>query len=308
MIQPNFKLITNELGLNHAEVIIEPLPQNFGHTIGNALRRVLLTSLPGAAAVRVKIDGIQHQFTTIDGLQEDILELILNLKELRFVLETGESAKAKLNVKGEKVVTGADLELPAGVRLVNPDHVLANLTSAKAKLSAVIEIESGFGYVSAEKYATNEIGIIPLDASFSPILRVNYRIEATRVGRRTDLDKVILDITSNGSIEPETAVIESAKILSAFFSQVHNPVFDESQDALGISTKLDPNPQPIEDLDLPVRVVNALKKGGYKNIADLTNATVADLVKVKNIGDKSAEEIIKKAKKKSWAENIDPNR
>jgi DNA-directed RNA polymerase subunit alpha len=298
MIQPNFKLTTNELGLNHAEVTIEPLPQNFGHTIGNAIRRVLLTSLPGAAAVRVKIDGIDHQFTTLDGLQEDILELILNLKELRFVLETGESAKAKLNIKGEKVVTATDLELPAGVRLVNPDHVLAHLTSAKAKLSATIEIESGYGYVTAEKYATNEVGVIPLDASFSPVLKVNYRIEATRVGRRTDLDKVILDITTNGAINPEIAVIESSKILSTFFTQVHNPIFDESQDNLTASTKSDTNPQPIEDLDLPVRVVNALKKGGYKNIADLTSATVADLVKVKNIGEKSAEEIIKKAKKR----------
>lgn len=298
MIKPNFKLTTNEISQNRAEVIIEPLPQNFGHTIGNSLRRVLLTSLPGAAAVRVKIDSIDHQFTTLEGLQEDILELILNLKELRFVLETGESAKVRLNIKGEKIVTAADLELPAGVKLVNPDKILAHLNSAKAKLSATIDVESGFGYVSAEKYATNEVGIIPLDASFSPILKVNYRVEATRVGRRTDLDKVILDIITNGSIEPETAVIESAKILSTFFTQVHNPTFDESQESLVTFGKSELNLQPVEDLDLPVRVVNALRKGGFKNIADLANISVADLVKVKNIGEKSAEEIINKAKKR----------
>jgi DNA-directed RNA polymerase subunit alpha len=298
MIKPNFKLTTSEIEKNRAEVVIEPLPQNFGHTIGNALRRVLLTSLPGAAAVRVKIDGIDHQFTTLEGLKEDILELILNLKELRFVIEAGDSAKVKLNVKGEKVVTAADLELPAGVRLINPEHVLANLTSSKAKLSAVIDIETGFGYVSADKYATNEVGVIPLDASFSPILRVNYRIEATRVGRKTDLDKVILNITTNGAIEPETAVIESSKILSTFFTQVHNPVFDESQEGLVSGVRSDFSAQPVDDLDLPVRVVNALKKGGYKNISDLSSVSIADLVKVKNIGEKSAEDIIKKAKKR----------
>lgn len=299
MIEPNFKLTTTSLGLNRAEIVIEPLPQNFGHTVGNAIRRVLLSSLTGAAPVRVKIDGVQHQFTTLDGVEEDILQFILNLKELRFVLETGDQAKVRLEVKGARVVTGADLELPAGVILVNPDQVLANLSSAKAKLSAVIDIESGIGYSPVEKYITDEVGVIPLDASFSPVLKANYTVEATRVGRRSDLDKVILDITTNGSIDPETAVIESSKILSSFFTQVHNPVFAEvAEGVVSSGVKSDVDQQLIDELDLPVRISNALKKGGYKTLLDLSSATVADLVKVKNIGEKSAEEIIKKAKAK----------
>jgi len=297
MIQPNFKLSVNDLGVNHAEVVLEPLAQNFGHTIGNALRRVLLTSLSGAAVVRVRIDGVQHQFTTLDGIQEDVLELILNIKELCFVLETGDSAKAKLNIKGKKIVTGADIELPAGLKLINPDHVLMNLTSDKSKISAIIEIESGTGYVSAERYQTDEIGVIPLDASFSPILKVNYHVDSTRVGRRTDLDKVRLDIITNGAIDPQTAVLESAKILSTFFSQVYNPVFDENSESLTTSSKTELISQSVEDLDLPVRVTNALKNGGYKTLADLSKITIEDLTKVKNIGEKSAAEIIKKAQK-----------
>lgn len=299
MIQPNFKLSANSLGDNHAEIVIEPLPQNFGHTVGNAIRRVLLSSLPGAAPVRVRIEGVQHQFTTLDGLQEDILQFILNLKELRFILETGTQAKATINVKGQKVITGRDIELPAGVRIVNPDLVLATLTSDKAKLVAEIEIESGVGYAPADRYATDEIGVIPLDASFSPVLKANYLVEATRVGRRTDLDKVRLDITTNGSMDPETAVIESSKILSAFFTQVYNPTFTETEESATPSAVSEADNQSIDELDLPIRISNALKKGGYKTIADLRSATVDDLVKVKNIGEKSAKEIITKAKQKA---------
>lgn len=295
MIKPNFKLITKPGAGNSAEIVLEPLPVNFGHTVGNALRRVLLSSLAGGAAVSVKIAGVTHQFSTLDGLQEDILQFILNLKQVRFAID-GEEAIVSLSTSGEKTVTAADLDLPSGVRIANPEQVLAHLTAGKSKLSAEIQVKKGVGYVPAEENATSEAGVIPLDASFSPVIRANYTVESTRVGRRTDLEKVRLLVITNGTVDPETAVLEAAKILANFYIQVFNPTFEEEQ-VSGISLKVGVD-QSIEDLDLPTRIANALKKGGYKTLADLASAGKDDLLKVKNLGSKSAELVIKKAKAK----------
>ncbi|MBI3954700.1 DNA-directed RNA polymerase subunit alpha [Candidatus Collierbacteria bacterium] len=298
MIKPNFKLTVNPLANNTAEVIIEPLPKNFGHTIGNALRRVLLSSLSGSAPTQVKIAGVTHQFSTLEGLQEDTLEFILNLKQVRFALDNLDSANVKINVSGQRTVTAADLELPSGVTVSNPDQVLAHLTSAKSKLSANITVQTGIGYVPAEENGTiNELGAIPLDASFSPVLRVNYSVEATRVGRRADLDKVRLLITTNNTIDPETAVIQASQILTDFFTHFHSPVF-ETEEEMSLTSGLLDQEQSIEELDLPTRVTNALKKGGYKNLADLGKASLNDLIKVKNMGEKSASLVVKKSKAK----------
>ena len=295
MIKPNFKLITKPGAGNSAEIVLEPLPVNFGHTVGNALRRVLLSSLSGGAAVSVKIAGVTHQFSTLDGLQEDILQFILNLKQVRFAID-GEEATVSLSASGEKTVTAADLDLPSGVRIANPEQVLAHLTAGKSKLSAEIQVKKGVGYVPAEENATSEAGVIPLDASFSPVIRANYTVESTRVGRRTDLEKVRLSVITNGTVDPETAVLEAAKILANFYIQVFNPTFEEEQ-VSGISLKVGVD-QSIEDLDLPTRITNALKKGGYKTLTDLASAGKDDLLKVKNLGQKSAELVIKKAKAK----------
>lgn len=295
MIKPNFKLITKPGAGNSAEIVLEPLPVNFGHTVGNALRRVLLSSLSGGAAVSVKIAGVTHQFSTLDGLQEDILQFILNLKQVRFAID-GEEATVSLSASGEKTVTAADLDLPSGVRIANPEQVLAHLTAGKSKLSAEIQVKKGVGYVPAEENATSEAGVIPLDASFSPVIRANYTVESTRVGRRTDLEKVRLIVITNGTVDPETAVLEAAKILANFYIQVFNPTFEEEQ-VSGISLKVGVD-QSIEDLDLPTRITNALKKGGYKTLTDLASAGKDDLLKVKNLGQKSAELVIKKAKAK----------
>lgn len=296
MIKPNFRLTFKPKEAHSAEVIIEPLPVNFGHTVGNALRRVLLSSLSGGAPIRVKIAGVTHQFSTLDGLQEDILQFILNLKQVRFSLDSDE-ATVKLSASGEKVITAADLDLPSGVAVANREQILAHLTSAKSKLSVEISVAKGTGYVPAEENATSEAGVIPLDASFSPVIRANYTVEATRVGRRTDLEKVRLLVVTNGSIEPETAVLEAAKILSAFYTQVYNPTFEEVSEGSSGIIKIGQD-QPIEDLDLPTRITNALKKGGFKTLADIGNASKGDLMKVKNLGQKSAELVIKKAKAK----------
>ncbi len=296
MLQPNFQVTVNSGKDNSAQVIIEPLPKNFGHTIGNALRRVLLTSLSGGAPIRVKIDGISHQFSTLDGLQEDILEFILNLKELRFQIETDDEVDLKLSVSGKKTVTASDLELPSGVTVSDPKKVLMKLTGPKSKFSAVITVAKGIGYVPATEHVTDKIGEIPLDSSFSPVVNVTYTVESTRVGRRTDLDKVKLNIVTNGTIKPEEAVKKASKLLSAFFTQVHSPVSlpePENEDAKKISPD-----GFVEDLELPTRTTNALKKGGYEKLQDLAEAKISDLNQVKNLGEKSVQEIVKRLAKK----------
>lgn len=297
MIKPNFKLTVKPLAGHSAEIVIEPLPVNFGHTVGNALRRVLLSSLPGAAAIRVKISGVAHQFSTLDGLQEDILQFILNLKQVRFALDGDEEETVTLSESGEKVITAADLALPSGVKVANPEQVLAHLTAGKSKLVATITVGRGVGYVPAEEHATSEAGVLPLDASFSPVVRANYTVEATRVGRRTDLEKVRLLVITNGTVEPEAVVLDAARILATFYTQVFNPTFEVIEEGATSTLKAGFD-QSVEDLDLPTRITNALKKGGLKSLADLAGSSKGDLLKVKNLGSKSAELVIKKAKAK----------
>lgn len=295
-LEPNFDMTFNKVDDFTTEVIIEPLPQNFGHTIGNSLRRVLLNSLPGGAAIRVKISGVSHQFSTIKGIQEDVLEFILNLKEVRFTLEDEKEAKVKLSVNGKKTVTAKDLELPAGVTISDPSKVLAHLTDAKSKLSATITVATGVGYVPAEEFAVDERGVIPLDASFSPIQNVTYSVESTRVGRRIDYDRIRMIITTDGSISAEDAVKGVAEILTDFFQFLQNPVRKVEVKEVSPASKIPDG--FIEDLELPTRVTNALKKGGYEELSDLNGVTLTDLKQVKNLGEKSIKEIVKKAAQK----------
>lgn len=295
MLEPNFKVSVKEIAVNTAEVIIEPLPQNFGHTIGNALRRVLLTSLEGGAAIRVKIDGVSHQFSTLSGMKEDVLELILNLKTLNFSVDSDEPVEIKLKSSGSNIVKASDLDLPSNVTLANPDVVLCHLTSAKAKLSATITVAKGMGYVAAEDNATDEIGVIPLDAAFSPVQKVNYTIEAARVGRSSNFDKVRLVLSTNGTISPEEAVKSAARILTGFFDYINSAeaYIQEVKSKSVIETA-----GFVDDLDLPTRVLNALKKADINKLSDLKTLSLADLKKVKNLGEKSAQQVIEKAKEK----------
>lgn len=295
MLEPNFKINIKDKGDNSAEVIIEPLPQNFGHTVGNALRRVLLTSLVGGAAIRVKIDGVTHQFSTLDGIKEDILEFILNLKTLNFSVDSDEPVEVKLKVSGEKTITAADLDLPANVEVANPETVLLHSTASKSKFNATITVASGMGYVAAEEHATNEVGVIPLDASFSPVIKANYTVEAARVGRSSNYDKVRLALTTDGTTTPEAAVRESARILTNFFG------FVNSEEAYTQDEKVKTSKETsgfVDDLDLPTRVLNALRKSGINKLSDLKALSLADLKKVKNLGEKSALQVVDKAKEK----------
>ncbi len=285
------------------EFVIEPLNPGFGHTLGNALRRVLLSSLPGGAVTYVKIAGVKHQFSTLEGMAEDVIEFILNLKKLRFKLLSDKPAKLILDVKGEKTVLGSDIQLPAGVELTNPKQVIAHLAGNKSRLSAEITVEKGVGYVMAEERQTNEIGVIPVDSQFSPVSRVNYRVDATRVGRLTNYDKLTLQVYTDGTIMPSEAVEEAAKILVDHFRLFYDrdsvvvPVDEETGSGEGIPDEL--LQTTIEELDLPVRVVNALKLGGIETVEQFIKTPRSERLKIKNLGAKSDDLVIEKLKEKN---------
>lgn len=280
-------------GGNQATLVLEPLEQGYGHTLGNALRRVLLTSLPGAAITKVRVDGVDHLFTTLEGLKEDIVELILNLKQVRIISSTGSSEGVlRLNVKGPKEVTAGDIECEAGFSIANPDLVLANVAKGK---SLVVEMtaESGVGYKVASEEKQQVIGEVPVDALFSPVIKVSYSVQSTRVGRKTDYDKILLDIMTDGSISPLEAVQQAAKILARQFTQVYDPVIPE---VIEEEPQLTPEEAEVlrltvEELDLPTRIANALRKGGFKTVGDLAGAPKETVAKVKNLGEKSVDVI-----------------
>lgn len=273
----------------YAKLEITPLAQGYGDTIGNALRRVLISSLPGAAATKVKIKGVQHRFSTLPGMKEDVIELLLNLKEVRFKLKSGDLAQIKLSKTGPGVVTVADFELPANVEVVNKDKVLANLASKKNKLEMEVDIESGYGYSPFEERKLEKLGLLPIDAVFSPVLRVTYKVGETRVGRMTNLDRLILDVWTDGTILPKDAVGQSAKILSQYMAKISGgetvvaPLAVEEKDE-----------ELIETLELNTRVENALKKEGIETVAQLTTYKKVDVKKIKNMGQKSVQEIKEK--------------
>ena len=295
MIQPKFTTTLLKQDKDYAELVMEPLEQGYGHTLGNALRRILLSSLPGAAVTSVKIEGIRHQFATLEGLEQDIVELILNLKQIRLRYEGVEPVTARIKMSGVGTIRAADIEAPATVQIVNPDLELAELTEARAKLEAELTIEGGTGYSMAEERQSTTIGVIPMDALFSPVTRVAYKVEATRVGRRTDFDKLILQVWTDGTVGPQEAVNQAAQILVAHFKQIYDPVvIDQPQAtpvaASGVMPEL--YRLTVEELDLPTRIANALRKGGYKTVKDLAEATVVQLKQVKNLGEKSVESVV----------------
>lgn len=305
MNQPTFAMKVDAQKQGFATLEFEPLERGYGQTLGNALRRVLLSSLPGAAITRVKIDGINHQFTTLEGMSEDIVEFILNVKQIRVASESEEAVTMTLNVKGPKEVTAGMIEAETGLTVVNPDLVLATL-SAKSSLNVEFTVEQGMGYSLAEERKGGAIGVIPVDALFSPIEKVSFRVEATRVGRRTDFDKLLLDVWTNGTVSAKEAVETAAKILVAQFTQIFNPVAVVADDTVALPTysKQDEVMRlTVEELDLPTRIANALRKGGYKTVADLVSAKKADISKVKNLGGKSIEIVEEAVGKKGLSLN-----
>ena len=299
------KITHEEVNENRGVFVIEPLDRGFGYTFGNSLRRVLLSSLEGAAVTSVKIEGVAHEFTTLPGVREDVTDIILNLKQLVCILH-GESpeVEVRLTKRGEGVVTAADIEAPADLEILNPDLEIANL-SAKGRLEITLTIGRGRGYVPAEgnRGQAHTIGVIPVDSMFSPINRVSYDVEAARVGQRTDYDKLILDVTTNGSLDPKDAIAEAAEILIrqlAIFTDIEKiEGFGEAAAAQGIDGVGEPTVSlaggmenfPIEELELGVRSYNCLKRVGIETIGDLVTKTESELAAIPNFGKKSIEEV-----------------
>ncbi len=285
------------LGANRAKVVIEPLERGYGHTLGNALRRVLLSSIPGFAVTEVEIDGVLHEYTTVEGLQEDVLEVLLNLKDVAIRMHNVDQTVLTLDAKGPGVVTAGDIKVDHNVEIINPEHVICHLTK-EAALNMRLKIERGFGYQPASARRrpdeeTRAIGKLVLDASFSPVRQVAYDVESARVEQRTDLDKLVLTIETNGAIDAEEAVRTAADILTDQLS-----VFgDFTQRERGASKQIgvagiDPVLlRPIDDLELTVRSANCLKAENIYYIGDLIQRTEVELLKTPNLGKKSLTEI-----------------
>ena len=290
MLDPKFSVTVSKETDNYAQITIEPLKQGYGHTLGNALRRVLLSSLPGAAITSVKVKGVNHQFSTLAGMSEDIVQLILNIKTIRVKMKPDLSeATLKLEAKGPGEVTSGQIKGPVGVEITNPEVVLAHLSDKKSTLQIEFKVETGVGYSLAEERKTPTIGIIPVDALFSPVKRVNPHVQATRVGRRTDFDKLTLEIWTDGTISAKDSLDTASQILVEHFQHLINPgeIEDTGEDSIIGKYPNETLSLTVEELDLPTRIANALRKGGYKTVADLQQATKSDIAKVKNLGERS---------------------
>ncbi|NLW17333.1 MAG: DNA-directed RNA polymerase subunit alpha [Firmicutes bacterium] len=283
----------------YGRFVVEPLERGYGTTLGNALRRVLLSSLPGAAITSVQIEGVLHEFSTIPGVVEDTTEIILNLKELRLRIVSDEVKTLRIEKEGPGTVTGADIICDADVTVLNPELVIAHLAD-NARLFVEMTAEQGRGYVSAErnKRPNQPIGVIPIDSIFSPIRKVNYQVENTRRGDVTDLDKLILEVWTDGSICPEEAISVGAKILSSNLELFVGLTERAQQEQILVSEEDEERDRvldmTIEELDLSVRCYNCLKRAGINMVSELVEKTEADLMKVRNLGKKSLEELTTK--------------
>ncbi len=280
--------VENEKG-NSALVVIEPLEQGYGHTLGNSLRRCLLTSLPGAAITSVKISGVSHQFSTIPGVIEDAIQIILNLKQVRVKLFGEKSVHMSLSKSSKGEVKASDINTEGAGEISNPDLHIATITDPKTKLTIDLTVEPGVGYSTSDERKSAELGVMPIDAIFTPVLSVNYSVDSTRVGRRTDFDKLSLDIITDGTITPLDEVNKAAQILSGYFHQVYEPSSEEEAVLPSEGSKISDEvlKASVEELDLPVRISNALKAIDADSIGKLIEIPRVQLMKAKNLGAKS---------------------
>jgi DNA-directed RNA polymerase subunit alpha len=279
----------------HAKVTLEPLERGFGHTLGNALRRILLSSMQGCAVVEVEIEGVLHEYSSIEGVQEDVIDILLNLKGLAMRMHSRKEATLTLQKKGEGPVTASDITLDHDVEIVNPDHVIAHLTK-NGELKMTLKIAAGRGYQPSSLRKINDesraIGRLHLDASFSPILRVAYVVDSARVEQRTDLDKLIIELESDGTIDPEDAIRSAATILQDQLSTFVDLETQEETEAKREEPEVDPILlRPVDDLELTVRSANCLKAEQIYYIGDLIQCTEVELLKTPNLGKKSLTEI-----------------
>lgn len=287
-MNPNFQTEEINASATKATIVMDPLENGYGHTIGNALRRVLLSSLPGYAITSLRIEGADHQFSTVEGLTEDVLEIALNIKQVKVKASTQDRGTLRLSVTGPAEVTAADIECEAGYEVINTNLPIASIAKGK-KLVAEMTAEAGVGYVLADESLASSVGEIVLDALYSPVVKVSYTVEQTRVGRRTDFDKLVMEVETDGSVSPLDAVKQAASILARQFTQVFEPVIEIVEE---VEETLSPEEQEVlrltvEELDLPTRIANALRKGGFKTVGDLSGVPKDIISKVKNLGGKS---------------------
>jgi DNA-directed RNA polymerase subunit alpha len=281
----------------HARVVMEPFERGYGHTLGNALRRILLSSMPGYAPTEVSITGVLHEYSTLDGVREDVVDILLNLKGVVLKLHNRGETTLNLAKNGEGVVTAGDIEVTHDVEIINPEHIIAHIAPG-GKLEMQIKVEGGRGYVPANVRPsikeTKGIGHIMLDASFSPVRRVSYQVESARVEQRTDLDKLIIDIETNGAVDPEESIRSAARILMeqlSVFADLEGTPMPAGSDAKG-PMPVDPILlRPVDDLELTVRSANCLKAENIYYIGDLIQRTETELLKTPNLGRKSLNEI-----------------
>lgn len=284
--------------------VVEPLERGYGLTLGNSLRRIMLSSLPGAAVSQIKIDGVQHEFSTIPGVKEDVTDIIMNIKSLAIKnsSETDEPKTAYIEYEGEGIVHASDIQADQDIHIMNPDLVIATLSGKKTKLFIELTITKGRGYISADKNKNEDtkIGIIPIDSIYTPVQRVNVTVENTRVGQQTDFDKLTLDVTTNGTLAPDEAVSLAAKVLSEHLS-VFIDLSDNAKTTEIMAEPIDDNKtkaleMSIDELELSVRSYNCLKRAGINTVQELCSKTPDEMMKVRNLGRKSLDEVLEKLK------------
>ncbi len=293
MLGPSkMRLKAEEASATYGKFVIEPLDQGYGNTLGNGLRRVLLSSIEGAAITQIKIAGVNHQFATITGVSEDIVEIVLNIKKIRLQLDEAGPHRLHLEAKGPGTVTAKQVVVPTGVKIINPELVIATLADSKTKIDIELVAEKGVGYALADEHKSNELGIIAIDSLFSPITKVDYSVDPTRVGRLTNFDRLTIEVTTDGTIEPETAVRTAARILADHFAALSEatdePEVDETaQEKHDQAVAKDILAMSVEELDLPSRVTSRLVEHGIKTVADLINTPKEELLSMKSFGKKS---------------------
>ena len=301
--KPIYKIIEYVESNNFGKFELEPLERGFGTTIGNALRRVMLSSMPGSAIVAVKIDGVMHEFQALDGVVEDVTTIVLNLKNVVIKNHSNQEKVLHLNVNEERVVTAKDIEADSDIEIVNPDQVIATLSKG-GKINMEFIVSNGRGYVPSnenKKYVQdNKLGYIPIDALYSPIERISYEVDSARVGQDASYDKLIMNVTTNGSIRPEEAMALGAKILIEHLNIITD--LSEIADVTGImnakqeDSKLKKLETSIDDLDFSVRAYNCLKRAGVNTLGDLTEKSELEMMKIRNLGKKSLKEVMDKIK------------
>jgi len=284
----------------HGVLEVIPLQTGFGHTLGNSLRRVLLSQIKGAAVAQVKINGVSHKFSAKAGLEEDILELTLNLKKIRVRLFGDDPVVLQLRKSGSGKVLAGDIQTSGLCEIINKDLVIAHLSGKNSEIDLELIVEPGYGYVACDDRQIDKIGVIALDSLYSPVLHVSYKVESARVGQQTNLDRLILEVTTDGTISPEEAFVQASAILEAYYTRLKmgkeaNVFPEQPKEEVVTEEALSSKEReiPVDDLNLPIRIINSLKKGGIMSLGDLVDTPESELRKIRNVGGKSLDKIKK---------------